>query len=96
MSKENETLDKSQNGNVFIADVSGSFFSVGKITEIMIELKCEKCGIDYEKPADFKKWNDERPNVYFKWSLAFCDTCRRKREIEGLKRLPEVIKALAK
>ena len=62
----------------------------------MIKLECEKCGVYYEKPADFKKWNDERPNVFFKWSLTFCDTCRRKREIEGLKRLPEVIKALAK
>jgi len=61
----------------------------------MIKLKCEKCGIEYEKPADFKKWNDERPNVFFKWSLAFCDICRRNKEKEALKRLPEVIKALA-
>ena len=61
----------------------------------MIKLKCEKCGVKYEKPADFKKWNNERPNVFFKWSLAFCDTCRRNREKEALKRLPEVIKVLA-
>ena len=50
----------------------------------------------FEKPADFKKWNDERPNVFFKWSLAFCDICRRDREKEALKRLPEVIKCEGK
>ncbi len=61
----------------------------------MIQLKCEKCGVDYEKPADFKKWNNERPNVFFKWSLAFCDNCRRAKERKALERLPEVIKALA-
>jgi len=60
----------------------------------MIKLKCERCGVDYEKPADFKKWNEERPNVFFKWSLLFCDTCRRNREKEALKKLPEIIKAL--
>lgn len=61
----------------------------------MIQLKCEKCGVNYEKPADFKKWNDEKPNVFFKWNLAFCDTCRRNREKQALKKLPDVIKALA-
>ncbi|NJL77067.1 MAG: hypothetical protein HC892_20700 [Saprospiraceae bacterium] len=61
----------------------------------MIKLKCEKCGIDYEKPAIFKKWNDENPNVFFKWSLKFCDNCRRDIEKKALEKLPEVIKTLA-
>ena len=61
----------------------------------MIKLKCEECGVEYEKPADFKKWNDKRPNVYFRWNLTFCDICRKNREKTALKRLPEVIKALA-
>ena len=61
----------------------------------MLKLKCEKCGVEYEKPADFKKWNDEEPQVFFKWSLKFCDTCREEKEKEALKKLPEVIKALA-
>ena len=60
-----------------------------------IDLKCEKCGIDYQKPSDFKKWNDEWPNIFFKWSLSFCDTCRREKEIEALKSLPDVLKALS-
>ena len=62
----------------------------------MIKLKCEKCGIEYEKPADFKKLNNERPNVFFKWSLAFCDKCRKNKEHEALNTLPEVIKLFTK
>ena len=61
----------------------------------MIKLKCEKCEANYEKPKDFKKWNKERPNVFFKWSLSFCDNCRRKKERESLKKLPEILKALS-
>ena len=57
----------------------------------MIKLKCKNCGVEYKKPADFKKWN----NVFFKWSLKYCDNCRRNKESEALKRLPEIIKALA-
>ncbi len=34
MSKENETLDKQQNGNDFIADVSGSYSDDKPMTEI--------------------------------------------------------------
>ena len=55
----------------------------------MIKLKCEICGVNYEKPAHYKKWN----NVFFKWSLRFCDDCRRKKEKEELtfrtSRIPE-------
>ena len=55
----------------------------------MIKLKCEICGANYEKPAHYKKWN----NVFFKWSLRFCDDCRRKKEKEELtfrtSRIPE-------
>lgn len=57
----------------------------------MIKLKCEICGVNYEKPAHYRKWN----NVFFKWSLKFCDDCRRKKEKKALKRLPEVINVLA-
>ena len=66
-----------------------------RIKKQTINLKCETCGIDYEKPEDFKKWNDEHPNVFFKWSLMFCDNCRRKNERQALKRLPEVLIALS-
>lgn len=62
--------------------------------EEMINCKCEKCGVDYEKPATFKKWNEENTNVFFRRSLAFCDKCRREKERESLKALPDVLRAL--
>jgi len=62
----------------------------------MLKLVCKNCGAEYRKPKDFKKWNDEKPNIFFTWSLNYCDKCRRKKERETLKRLPEIIKALAK
>ena len=62
--------------------------------EEMINCKCEKCGVDYEKPATFKKWNEENTNVFFRWSLAFCDKCRQEKERESLKALPDVLRAL--
>jgi len=62
--------------------------------EEMIKYKCEKCGIDYEKPANFKKWNEENTNVFFRWSLTYCDKCRREKERESLKALPNVLNML--
>lgn len=59
-----------------------------------LDLICENCRADYKKPHDFKVWNDSHPNIFFKWSLTYCDDCRRAREGKALKRLPEVIKAL--
>jgi hypothetical protein len=61
-----------------------------------MKLICEKCGIEYEKPDSFKKWNEEHPNVFFKWSLMYCDTHRKERELQGLKQLPNVIDNLTK
>ena len=60
-----------------------------------IKLKCEKCNADYDKPSDLKRLNEEHPNVFFKWSLLFCDDCRRKKEREAIKSLPEVLKVLS-
>jgi len=61
--------------------------------EVLI-LKCSKCDIEYQKPADLKRWNEEKPNVLFSWSLKYCDNCRREKEREALKRLPEILKTL--
>jgi hypothetical protein len=33
-------------------------------------------------------------NVFYKWSLAFCDKCRREKERESLNTLPDVLRAL--
>lgn len=63
--------------------------------EETIKLKCEKCGCAYEKPAVFKEYLVEtNHNVFYKWSLVFCDKCRRQKERESLKSLPGVLKAL--
>jgi hypothetical protein len=62
--------------------------------ESNINLICEKCGVKYEKPESFSKFYDSNPNVFFRWSLSFCDKCRREKEIEALKQLPYILKAL--
>lgn len=59
-----------------------------------LKLNCSTCGKDYEKPIDFQKWNNEKPNVFFKWSLTYCDVCRKEKEFKALKYLPEVVKNL--
>ena len=60
-----------------------------------IDLTCEKCGVDYNKPINFKKWNIEHPNLFFEWSLKFCDKCRKEKEIQALKRLHKILNKLA-
>ena len=62
----------------------------------MLKLECQTCGTAYEKPIDYEKWNKEHPNVFFRWSLTYCDKCRREKEIKALKDLPKVIEALSK
>jgi hypothetical protein len=63
--------------------------------EETINLKCEKCGVDYQKPSVFKDYLvATKHNVFYKWSLAFCDNCRREKEKEALKALPDILKAL--
>lgn len=64
--------------------------------EETIKLKCEKCGGDYEKPAVFKEYVvGTKRNLFYKWSLSFCDTCRREKEREALQTLPNVLSAFA-
>lgn len=61
-----------------------------------LKLECQACGAAYEKPGNYSKWNIKHPNVFFKWSLTYCDKCRREKEAEALKGLPKVIEALSK
>jgi len=66
------------------------------MAEEMVNLICEKCNCDYEKPTVFQKYLIEtKHNVFYKWSLTFCDNCRRERERESLKALPDIVKALS-
>lgn len=61
-----------------------------------LNLKCSTCSIEYKKPAEFRKWQEESPQVFYQWSLEYCDTCRRKKESDALKKLPEILKILTK
>lgn len=61
--------------------------------EELINLKCEDCAVDYQKPAEYIQYN-ETSNIYFKWSLKYCDNCRIKKEHKALRFLPKVLRAL--
>ncbi len=60
----------------------------------MINLKCEICGAEYQKPKEFRVYNEQYPNVFYKWSLCYCDKCRIEKKKEAMKHLPEIIKRL--
>ena len=63
--------------------------------KLMLNLKCEKCLVNYEKPDLFKVWNDRHPNIFYNWSLRFCDFCRKHKESKALEALPKVIQTLS-
>jgi len=61
-----------------------------------LKLKCSNCGTEYAKPESYKVLSKNRSNVFFKWSLLYCDKCRREKEKEALKSLPEIINILSR
>jgi hypothetical protein len=61
----------------------------------MMKLTCETCGTVYEKPAIFQKYLAETNSVTYKWMMRFCDKCRRKKTLEALQHLPEILNAIA-
>jgi hypothetical protein len=60
----------------------------------MIDCTCEICGISYTKPKDFNRLNKKNHNVFFDWSLRFCDKHRKEKELKALKKLPKVLKSI--
>ena len=54
------------------------------------KLKCG-CGQEFERPANYRKYNDEHPNSFYKWKLEYCDECFKGKIDRSLKRLPEVL-----
>lgn len=61
----------------------------------IINLKCEKCGCEYEKPAVFLQYAlNSKYSPLYKWSLKYCNICRRERERDALNSLPYVIEKL--
>ena len=61
--------------------------------EEMIQLKCE-CGQSFERPIKYKIYNEQSPNVAFKWKLQYCDICFKKKTDNAFKRLPEILNAI--
>ena len=63
------------------------------MTEAMLDLKCG-CGAVFQRPEKYKRWNDENPNVMFRWKLQYCDPCYKERTKQALNKLPEVLNKL--
>lgn len=61
------------------------------MAEQEIEINCEDCTDNVLRPA----WYANEQNVFFRWSMKYCDSCRRKRELEALKSLGKIVEALA-
>ena len=60
----------------------------------MITCTCQTCGTQYEKPDEYKTYSETHPNVFWKWNLTYCDTCRKAKQLESIKHLPKIINAL--
>ena len=56
--------------------------------------KCKTCGVSYTKPSIFKVYNEKYPNVFWRWSLTYCNDCRREKENKALRDLPEILNKL--
>jgi hypothetical protein len=57
-----------------------------------MKLCCLKCETNYEKPD----WFAAEKNVFFRWSVTYCDKCRKEKETDALNALPSVVEALSK
>ncbi len=61
----------------------------------ILDLKCEQCGCDYQKPLVYKEYLVKTNNsIFYKWSLMYCDECRREKERLALTKLPKIIEYL--
>jgi hypothetical protein len=58
----------------------------------MVECKCQVCGVEYEKPDSYIGLS----NVFFTMSLKYCDVCRKAKQFEALKSLPQILEILSK
>ena len=65
--------------------------------EDVMNLICKDCECSYQKPSVFKEYLEESNyNVFYTWSLTYCDLCRRERESLALKRLEDISNMLTK
>ena len=60
-----------------------------------LNLRCE-CGVEFERPKEFKEWFEKDNSVIFKWQLQYCDNCYKKRTDKAMKYLPNILSALAR
>jgi hypothetical protein len=65
--------------------------------EDLIDITCAKCGCSYQKPSVFKEYLEKsNHNVFYTWSLTYCDLCRREREAYSLTQLEYISNMLTK
>jgi hypothetical protein len=65
--------------------------------EDLIDIKCKECGCSYQKPSVFKEYLEKfNHNVFYTWSLTYCDLCRREKEDFALNCLEHISNQLSK
>ena len=62
-----------------------------------MDLKCKECECSYQKPSIYKEYLvQSNYNIFYQWSLIYCDKCRKEKEYSALNGLEEVTNMLAK
>ena len=62
-----------------------------------MHLKCKKCECSYQKPSIYEEYLvQSNYNIFYQWSLIYCDKCRKEKEHSVLNELEEVTNILAK
>lgn len=65
--------------------------------EEFMNLICKDCKCSYQKPSVFKEYLEKSNyNVFYTWSLTYCDLCRRERETYALTQLEYISNMLTK
>jgi len=62
-------------------------------SEELVNLTCE-CGNTFERPLKYKTYNENYPNVVFRWKLKYCDVCYDNKVKSALKKLPKILNAI--
>ena len=65
--------------------------------EDFINIVCKVCKVSYQKPSVFKEYLEKSNyNIFYTWSLTYCDLCRRKKETFALNQLENISNMLSK
>jgi hypothetical protein len=53
------------------------------------------CGKDFQRTDVYLKYQEQQPNVLWKWKLTYCDECFKQKREQALRRLPDVLDSLS-